>query len=302
MDLSEKSLRKYEHSIHDPISKVLIPVKTSADSRIGQFALSHGLSSHAFDELLALLEDPEIRGSEITISSGESFFRAVAEHRERLQLKRSVSPLGFSPVVLDGVIEAMRQDMGSFVEAIPGYELDFPNEDASESFDTLIHTLENMALVHRSWADPVHRLLHMRYYVSGRTIPKPPPPRTVAAAIRELAVDYEWRESNASLWSADRPSQASTKPPRALDRQNDPQTRPKHSHHARAPQDDRVIAESGGAAVPILEATHGCSQDAAAYFPAVVAKRCRTSRSCPFCGSATCRVRTRIRNDCTRIF
>lgn len=201
MDLSEKSLRKYEHSIHDPISKVLIPVKTSADSRIGQFALSHGLSSHAFDELLALLEDPEIRGSEITISSGESFFRAVAEHRERLQLKRSVSPLGFSPVVLDGVIEAMRQDMGSFVEAIPGYELDFQNEDASESFDTLIHTLGNMALVHRSWADPVHRLLHMRYYVSGRTIPKPPPPRTVAAAIRELAVDYEWRESNASLWS-----------------------------------------------------------------------------------------------------
>lgn len=203
MDLSESSLRKYEHSVHDPISKVLIPVRTPADSRIGQFALSHGLSSHAFDELVTLLEDPEIRGSEVTISSGESFFSAVAEYRERLLLKRPVSgsPLGFSPIVLDGVIEAMRQDMGSFVEAVPGYELDFQNEDASEAFNTLIHTLQNMALVHRSWVDPVHRLLHLRYCVSGSTLPKAPPPSAVAVAIRELAVDYGWGESNASLWA-----------------------------------------------------------------------------------------------------
>lgn len=60
MDLSYEAPRKYDFSIHDPVTNILIPVRNSVESRIGQFALSHGLSATGFDQLLELLNDSEI--------------------------------------------------------------------------------------------------------------------------------------------------------------------------------------------------------------------------------------------------
>lgn len=205
MDLSYEALKKYEFSVHDPVTKVLIPVNNSVDSRIGQFALSHSLSASGIDQLLDLLNDPEIRTSELTFKSGADFERIATKHREKLRRRPSKSALGFPPVVLEGVIDAMRLQMGSFVDAV-AHNDHRANEDQEKRivFRKMIRSLRNMSLVHSSWVPFVRSLLHMRYCCTNGTIPTQRIPSwQVAFAIRELVVDYNWDEDS-SLRSLNR--------------------------------------------------------------------------------------------------
>lgn len=196
MDLSYEALRKYEFSIHDPVTKILIPVRNSVDSRIGQFALSHGLSASGFDQLLELLNDPDIRTAELTFKTGADLERLAAKHRKNLQHRTPNSTSGFPLVVLEGVIDTMRLEMGTFVGAVASNDhLATAYQEKRIEFRKLIRSLRNMSLVHRSWLPLVHSLLHMRYCCTNGTIPRKPS-RPVALAIRELAVDYNWGEDS----------------------------------------------------------------------------------------------------------
>lgn len=196
MDLSYEALRRYDFSIHDPVTKNLIPVRNSVESRIGQFALSHGLSATGFDQLLELLNDSEITGrmSELTIKSGKDFERIVANHTEKLERRPSNYAMNFPLVVLECVIDAMRLEMGSFVAAVALHNRrTSPHPEYRLKFGSLTYNLRNMSLVHRSWVPYVHSLLHMRYWRTNETLPKRPSP-PVASAVRELMIDYTWDE------------------------------------------------------------------------------------------------------------
>lgn len=114
MDSSHEAHKKSDFSIYDPVTKILIPVNNYVDSRIGQFAFSHSLSATSFDQLLGLLNDRDIRTSELTFNSGADFESLTAKYRG----KPPNPSMGFPLVVLEGVMDAMRTEMGSFVGAV----------------------------------------------------------------------------------------------------------------------------------------------------------------------------------------
>lgn len=192
MNLSPDAHKEYDYSIYDSGTKLLIPVNNYVDSRIGQFAFSHNFSATSFNQLLELLNDRDIRISELTFKSGADFERLIAKYREKLQHRTPDSSIGFPLVVLEGVMDAMRLEMGPFVVAVADSDLlRHEARVASKEFRNLLRTLRNMSLVHRSWVPLAHSLLHMRHCCKDGTIPKIPS-WPVASAIRELIVEYNW--------------------------------------------------------------------------------------------------------------
>lgn len=148
----------------DPTSDRWIPYQSYSDALIAQLSLSRGFTSMDVDLVLEIIHDPAFDPKEVSFQKTADIYVPVAEDRESAREASlralsmpngSLETAGMSHTILDLVVHHIEQEVLVTIGKHYG-----PFFDECE----WMKTLEQMTMVHRSWARPVLHA-HRRFLV-----------------------------------------------------------------------------------------------------------------------------------------
>ncbi|EJD02443.1 uncharacterized protein FOMMEDRAFT_157656 [Fomitiporia mediterranea MF3/22] len=174
-------------STHESIARlenlhVTVPCKSASDALLAAFSvdLSRDLNSNVLDAILTLVRDEKFNARDVTFGTAQDVAKHISEQRKRIAQKRALtSPHslpsgsnqndarmdgGIPPLIIDFVAQQLAREMIPLAEQV---DWDTNMYNVADAKCPREQDLLNMALVHRTWTQPVSRVLRTRAKLFG---------------------------------------------------------------------------------------------------------------------------------------